>query len=105
MALQSLYERCDRLRPTLFRLASDTTDDNAALTQILAANDELTLVVTAYKELVGRRERNGGRSKSEEGTEAKRNGMGGFSCCLLFFEFIVPWKSFDLVFGSTLFCF
>ena len=80
VALQSLYERCDRLRPTLFRLASDTTDDDAALTQILAANDELSLVVTAYKELVGRTERNGGRarSKSEERTEANKNGTDGF---------------------------
>lgn len=61
------------MRPTLFRLASDTMDDDSALTQILEANDELTLVVNAFKEQVGRnagRERNG----SEEETEAKSNG-------------------------------
>lgn len=26
-----MYERCEKLRPTLFRLASDTTDDDEAL--------------------------------------------------------------------------
>lgn len=62
------------MRPTLFRLASDTMDDDLALTQILEANDELTLVVNAFKEQVGR---NAGRerSESEEETEAKSNGM------------------------------
>uniref|UniRef100_A0AAQ5ZJI1 Golgi associated, gamma adaptin ear containing, ARF binding protein 2 n=1 Tax=Amphiprion ocellaris TaxID=80972 RepID=A0AAQ5ZJI1_AMPOC len=52
--IKALYERCDRLRPSLFRLASDTMEDDAALAQILAANDELTLVVNAYKDQVGR---------------------------------------------------
>jgi ADP-ribosylation factor-binding protein GGA len=28
---QVVYERCEKLRPTLFRLASDTTDDDDAL--------------------------------------------------------------------------
>lgn len=68
--LQALYERCDRLRPSLFRLASDTMDDDAALAQILAANDDLTLVVNAYKFRVVGAECNGerARSKSEEVT-------------------------------------
>ncbi|KAM6939482.1 ADP-ribosylation factor-binding protein GGA1-like [Xenentodon cancila] len=69
--VKSLYERCDRLRPSLFRLASDTMDDDGALAQILAANDELTLVVNSYKDLMGRGN-NGerARSKSEELTNA-----------------------------------
>lgn len=68
----TLYERCDRLKPSLFRLASDTVDDDAALTQILAANDELTLVLNAYKEQVLRRECNLGqkRNRSNEEMEA-----------------------------------
>ncbi|KAM9363511.1 ADP-ribosylation factor-binding protein GGA2-like [Symphorus nematophorus] len=73
--VKALYERCDRLRPSLFRLASDTVDDDASLAQILAANDELTLVVNSYKDQVGRRECNGGRerSRSEEEMEAPRS--------------------------------
>ncbi|XP_054634307.1 ADP-ribosylation factor-binding protein GGA2-like isoform X2 [Dunckerocampus dactyliophorus] len=57
--LKALYESCERLRPRLFRLASDTVDDDSALTQILAANDDLTLAVNAYKDQVGRRECDG----------------------------------------------
>ncbi|XP_059189530.1 ADP-ribosylation factor-binding protein GGA2-like [Centropristis striata] len=73
--VKALYERCDRLRPSLFRLASDTMDDDAALAQILAANDELTLVVSAYKDQAGKRECNGGRERirSEEEMESKKN--------------------------------
>ncbi|XP_068582708.1 ADP-ribosylation factor-binding protein GGA1-like isoform X2 [Cebidichthys violaceus] len=73
--VKASYERCDRLRPSLFRLASDTTDDDAALAQILAANDELTLVVNSYKDRVGKRECNGGRgrSRSEEEVEAPKS--------------------------------
>uniref|UniRef100_A0A7N8XZH2 ADP-ribosylation factor-binding protein GGA3-like n=1 Tax=Mastacembelus armatus TaxID=205130 RepID=A0A7N8XZH2_9TELE len=76
----ALYERCDRLRPTLFRLASDTMDDDVALAQILAANDELTVAVNAYKEQVGRMQCNGRRerSRSEEDALGKNNGRPHF---------------------------
>ncbi|KAJ3615283.1 hypothetical protein NHX12_018851 [Muraenolepis orangiensis] len=47
--LKVLYERCDRLRPSLFRLASETTDDSAGLAAILAANDQLSLAMAGYK--------------------------------------------------------
>uniref|UniRef100_A0A674N009 ADP-ribosylation factor-binding protein GGA3-like n=1 Tax=Takifugu rubripes TaxID=31033 RepID=A0A674N009_TAKRU len=86
----TVYERCDRMRPTLFRLASDTMDDDLALNQILEANDELTLVVNAFKEQVGR---NAGRERSgsEEETEAKTNGMQFellYHCSCYFFKMI-----------------
>lgn len=75
-SLQALYERCDRLRPSLFRLASDTTDDDDALAQVLAANDELTFAVNAYKERMGKKECNGGteRKKSVEEVTGKNSG-------------------------------
>ncbi|MED6278424.1 hypothetical protein CHARACLAT_023602, partial [Characodon lateralis] len=71
--VKELYERCDRLRPSLFRLASDTTDDDAALAQILAANDELTLVVNAYKDLMARGTCHPGRSRSKSEEVASKN--------------------------------
>uniref|UniRef100_A0A665THG3 ADP-ribosylation factor-binding protein GGA3-like n=1 Tax=Echeneis naucrates TaxID=173247 RepID=A0A665THG3_ECHNA len=58
--VKAVYEHCDRLRPSLFRLASETMEDDAALAQILEINDELTLAVNAYKNQVGSRECNGG---------------------------------------------
>lgn len=72
---KALFERCDRLRPSLFRLASDMMDDDAALAQILAANDELTFVVNTYKDRVGKTECNGRRerSRNEEEMEGQNN--------------------------------
>ncbi|XP_053410144.1 ADP-ribosylation factor-binding protein GGA2 isoform X2 [Nycticebus coucang] len=51
-ALQVVYERCEKLRPTLFRLASDTTNDDDALAEILQANDLLTQGVLLYKQVM-----------------------------------------------------
>ncbi|XP_046694213.1 ADP-ribosylation factor-binding protein GGA3-like isoform X2 [Silurus meridionalis] len=48
--MQELYERCDRLRSNLFRLASDTVNNDEALAEILHRNDELTHVMTLYRE-------------------------------------------------------
>nr|XP_043906854.1 ADP-ribosylation factor-binding protein GGA1-like isoform X2 [Solea senegalensis] len=49
--LQDLYQRCEKMRPTLFRLASDTEDNDEAL-EILQANDSLTHVINLYKQQV-----------------------------------------------------
>ncbi|CAL8331840.1 unnamed protein product [Merluccius merluccius] len=66
-ALKVLYEHCDRLRPSLFRLASETTVDDTALVQILAANDELTLALTTYKDRAAKNEGDrAGRGKTSE---------------------------------------
>ncbi|XP_004706117.1 ADP-ribosylation factor-binding protein GGA2 [Echinops telfairi] len=51
-ALQVVYERCEKLRPTLFRLASDTINDDDALAEILQANDLLTQGVLLYKQVM-----------------------------------------------------
>ncbi|KAM9746517.1 ADP-ribosylation factor-binding protein GGA1-like [Menidia menidia] len=50
--LQDLYQRCEKMRPTLFRLASDTEDNDEALAEILQANDSLTTVINLYKQQV-----------------------------------------------------
>ncbi|XP_041062141.1 ADP-ribosylation factor-binding protein GGA1-like isoform X2 [Carcharodon carcharias] len=50
--LKGLYQSCEKLRPTLFRLASDTIDNDEALVEILQANDSLTLMVNSYKKIV-----------------------------------------------------
>lgn len=51
---KEVFERCDRLRPTLFRLASETMEDDVALSHVLQANDELTLAVNTYKARVSK---------------------------------------------------
>ncbi|CAL8284231.1 unnamed protein product [Boreogadus saida] len=57
--LQDLYQRCEKMRPTLFRLASDTEDNDEALAEILQANDSLTQVINQYKLQVRGEEVNG----------------------------------------------
>uniref|UniRef100_A0A8D0DH25 Golgi-associated, gamma adaptin ear containing, ARF binding protein 1 n=1 Tax=Sander lucioperca TaxID=283035 RepID=A0A8D0DH25_SANLU len=50
--IKDLYQRCEKMRPTLFRLASDTEDSDEALAEILEANDSLTQVINMYRQLV-----------------------------------------------------
>lgn len=50
--IKDLYQRCEKMRPTLFRLASDTEDSDDALGDILEANDRLTQVINTYRQLV-----------------------------------------------------
>ncbi|KAF7667199.1 hypothetical protein LDENG_00075060 [Lucifuga dentata] len=50
--IKDLYQRCEKMRPTLFRLASDTEDNDEALADILQANDSLTQVINLYRRLV-----------------------------------------------------
>ncbi|XP_053333656.1 ADP-ribosylation factor-binding protein GGA2-like [Clarias gariepinus] len=49
LEMQDLYQRCDRLRSNLFRLASETVNNDEALAEILRRNDELTHVMTLYR--------------------------------------------------------
>ncbi|CAL8332538.1 unnamed protein product [Merluccius merluccius] len=57
--IKDLYNRCEKMRPTLFRLASDTEDNDEALAEILQANDSLTQVINLYRQLVKGEEMNG----------------------------------------------
>lgn len=62
--IKDLYQRCEKMRPTLFRLASDTEDNDEALAEILQANDSLTQVINLYRQLVKGEEVNGDTSNT-----------------------------------------
>ncbi|XP_069822567.1 ADP-ribosylation factor-binding protein GGA1 [Dendropsophus ebraccatus] len=62
--MKELYQRCEKMRPTLFRLASDTEDNDEALAEILQANDSLTQVINTYRQLVKGEEVNGESASS-----------------------------------------
>ncbi|CAL9693653.1 unnamed protein product [Knipowitschia caucasica] len=64
--LQDLYQRCEKMRPTLFRLASDTEDSDEALAEILQANDNLTQVINLYKQQVKGEVVNGNASSTQQ---------------------------------------
>ncbi|KAL8174942.1 UNVERIFIED_CONTAM: hypothetical protein K2H54_006794 [Gekko kuhli] len=51
--LQDLQAECEKLKPLMFRVASETLEDEAALAEILQANDHLTRALGLYKEVVG----------------------------------------------------
>uniref|UniRef100_A0A3P9MTK2 Golgi-associated, gamma adaptin ear containing, ARF binding protein 1 n=1 Tax=Poecilia reticulata TaxID=8081 RepID=A0A3P9MTK2_POERE len=74
--VRDLYQRCEKMRPTLFRLASDTEDNDEALADILEANDSLTQVINLYRQLVK------GEEVSKDGPSPASE-QGGSSSALL----------------------
>ncbi|XP_060116679.1 ADP-ribosylation factor-binding protein GGA2 [Heteronotia binoei] len=51
--LQDLQAKCEKLKPLLFRVASETLEDEAALAEILQANDRLARALGLCKAVVG----------------------------------------------------
>ncbi|KFP73580.1 ADP-ribosylation factor-binding protein GGA2, partial [Acanthisitta chloris] len=51
-ALQALSQRCEKLRPLLFRLASEAVADDEVLAEILQASDKLTRALGQYRQVV-----------------------------------------------------
>ncbi|XP_045571109.1 ADP-ribosylation factor-binding protein GGA1 isoform X2 [Salmo salar] len=64
--IQDLYQRCEKMRPTLFRLASDTEDNDETLAEILQANDNLTQVINLYRQQVKGEVVNGNNSANTQ---------------------------------------
>ncbi|NXD94974.1 GGA3 protein, partial [Chaetorhynchus papuensis] len=50
--MKELYERCETKRRTLFKLASETEDNDSSLGDILQASDNLSRVINAYKKII-----------------------------------------------------
>ncbi|NXC11553.1 GGA2 protein, partial [Orthonyx spaldingii] len=50
--LQALFQRCEKLRPLLFRLANEAVADEEALAEILQANDKLSQALGQYRQVV-----------------------------------------------------
>uniref|UniRef100_A0A8D2LIG4 Golgi associated, gamma adaptin ear containing, ARF binding protein 3 n=1 Tax=Varanus komodoensis TaxID=61221 RepID=A0A8D2LIG4_VARKO len=50
--MKELYERCETKRRTLFKLASETEDNDSTLGDILQASDNLSRVINSYKRII-----------------------------------------------------
>lgn len=50
--IRELYGDCDKLRQTVFKLATDTEDNDSSLGDILQASDDLSRVMNLYKKTV-----------------------------------------------------
>ncbi|XP_038163250.1 ADP-ribosylation factor-binding protein GGA1-like [Cyprinodon tularosa] len=77
--IKDLYQRCEKMRPTLFRLASDTEDNDEALADILEANDSLTQVINLYRQLIKGEE----VSNDGAGLPSQASKSGGSSSALV----------------------
>uniref|UniRef100_A0A8C6NXI5 Golgi associated, gamma adaptin ear containing, ARF binding protein 3 n=1 Tax=Nothobranchius furzeri TaxID=105023 RepID=A0A8C6NXI5_NOTFU len=50
--IKELYNDCDKMRQTVFKLATETEDDDSSLGEILQASDDLAHVTSSYKKIV-----------------------------------------------------
>lgn len=50
--LKDLQESCEKMQPKLFRLASDTDEDDETINEILQASDELSRVLDRYRMVI-----------------------------------------------------
>ncbi|XP_078061885.1 LOW QUALITY PROTEIN: ADP-ribosylation factor-binding protein GGA3-like, partial [Mustelus asterias] len=50
--MTELYDRCEKMRRTLFKLASETEDNDNSLGDILRASDDLSRAINSYKKIV-----------------------------------------------------
>ncbi|KAI1896788.1 hypothetical protein AGOR_G00098420 [Albula goreensis] len=75
--IKELYDRCDKLRRTVFKIATETEDNDNSLGDILQASDDLSRVINAYKRTVEGQTINGETdvlsSSATEGTQDHKN--------------------------------
>ncbi|XP_021941879.1 ADP-ribosylation factor-binding protein GGA1 isoform X4 [Zootermopsis nevadensis] len=50
--IKELHQSCERLRPSVFRLAAETQDNEAMLNEVLSASDELGQVFDKYTAII-----------------------------------------------------
>ncbi|XP_076871518.1 ADP-ribosylation factor-binding protein GGA3a isoform X2 [Brachyhypopomus gauderio] len=50
--LKDLHDDCDKLRTAVFKMATETEDDDSRLGEILQASDDLSRVINTYKTVV-----------------------------------------------------
>ncbi|XP_071396265.1 ADP-ribosylation factor-binding protein GGA3-like, partial [Centroberyx affinis] len=73
--IRELYGDCDKLRRTVFQLATETEDNDSSLGDILQASDDLSRVINSYKKIVEGQTINGEaeealmRSSTRQGTK------------------------------------
>ncbi|XP_029908492.1 ADP-ribosylation factor-binding protein GGA3a isoform X2 [Myripristis murdjan] len=62
--IRELYSDCDKLRRSVFQLATETEDNDSSLGDILQASDDLSRVINSYKKIVEGQTVNGEREES-----------------------------------------
>uniref|UniRef100_A0A8B9LS88 Golgi associated, gamma adaptin ear containing, ARF binding protein 3 n=1 Tax=Astyanax mexicanus TaxID=7994 RepID=A0A8B9LS88_ASTMX len=106
--LKDLHDDCDKLRTTVFKLATETEDDDSSLGEILQASDDLSRVINSYKNIVEGHSLRADTSASPA-SERKYNSSRLISSHLLFCFFLIVINNFVIVFEEvtavTKYCF
>nr|XP_021402592.1 ADP-ribosylation factor-binding protein GGA2 [Lonchura striata domestica] len=68
--LQALSQRCEKLRPLLFRLASEAVADEEALAEILQASDKLSRALGQHRQVVASQENGDGAGSAASSARA-----------------------------------
>ncbi|XP_022620781.1 ADP-ribosylation factor-binding protein GGA3-like isoform X3 [Seriola dumerili] len=69
---KELYGDCDKLRQTVFQLATETEDNDSNLGDILQASDDLSQVINSYKKIVEGQTINGETEEAQTQTSVKQ---------------------------------
>ncbi|XP_034752803.1 ADP-ribosylation factor-binding protein GGA3a [Etheostoma cragini] len=72
--IRELYGECDKLRQTVFQLATETEDNDSSLGDILQASDDLSHVINSYKKIVEGQIVNGGTEAAQQTQSSVRQG-------------------------------
>ncbi|XP_070772962.1 ADP-ribosylation factor-binding protein GGA3a [Enoplosus armatus] len=74
--IRELYGDCDKLRQTVFQLATETEDNDSSLGDILQASDDLSHVIHSYKKIVEGQTINGETEEARQTQSSVRQGTG-----------------------------
>ncbi|KAK5926491.1 hypothetical protein CgunFtcFv8_022058 [Champsocephalus gunnari] len=72
--IRELYADCDKLRQTVFQLATETEDNDSSLGDILQASDDLSHVMNSYKRIVDGQIINGETAEAQQTQLSVRQG-------------------------------
>ncbi|CAJ1053602.1 ADP-ribosylation factor-binding protein GGA3a [Xyrichtys novacula] len=72
--IRELYVDCDKLRQTVFQLATETEDNDSSLGDILQASDDLSQVINSYKKIVEGQTFNGETEEAQRTQSSDRQG-------------------------------
>ncbi|XP_028269411.1 ADP-ribosylation factor-binding protein GGA3a [Parambassis ranga] len=74
--IRELYGDCDKLRQTVFQLATETEDNDSSLGDILQASDDLSHVINSYKKIVEGLTVNGETEEAQQTLNSVKQGSG-----------------------------
>uniref|UniRef100_A0A671VAC0 Golgi associated, gamma adaptin ear containing, ARF binding protein 3a n=1 Tax=Sparus aurata TaxID=8175 RepID=A0A671VAC0_SPAAU len=81
--IKELYGDCDKLRQTVFQLATETEDNDSSLGDILQASDDLSHVINSYKKIVEGQTINGETEEAQRTQSSCKN----YGACNVYFNY------------------